>query len=71
MASTINAVMAGTVFKVEVKVGDTIDFGDVVAILESMKMEIPIEADGAGVVQEILVGEGATVDTGTPILSYK
>lgn len=71
MASTIDAVMAGTVFRIEVKVGDTIDFGDVVAILESMKMEIPIESDGAGVVQEILVAEGATVDTGTPILSYK
>ena len=69
--STIDAVMAGTVFRIEVKVGDTIDFGDVVAILESMKMEIPIEADGAGVVQAILVAEGATVDTGTPILSYK
>lgn len=69
--STIDAVMAGTVFKIEVKVGDSIDFGDTVAILESMKMEIPIEADGAGVVQEILVDEGATVDAGTPILSYK
>lgn len=71
MANTIDAVMAGTIFRIEVKVGDAIDFGDVVAILESMKMEIPIEADGAGVVQAILVAEGATVDTGTPILSYK
>ena len=71
MANTIDAMMAGTLFKIEVKVGDSIDFGDIVAILESMKMEIPIEADGAGVVKEILVAEGATVDAGTPILSYK
>ncbi|MGI6853687.1 acetyl-CoA carboxylase biotin carboxyl carrier protein subunit [Mesorhizobium sp. 1B3] len=71
MANTIDAVMAGTLFKIEVNVGDTIDFGDVVAILESMKMEIPIEADGAGVVEKILVQEGDTVDAGTPLLSYK
>lgn len=63
--------MAGTLFKIEVKVGDSIDFGDVVAILESMKMEIPIEADGAGVVDKIMVQEGDTVDAGTPLLSYK
>lgn len=71
MANTVDAVMAGTLFKIEVKVGDTIDFGDVVAILESMKMEVPIEADGAGVVDKILVQEGDTVDAGTPLLSYK
>lgn len=71
MANTVDAVMAGTLFKIEVKVGDSIDFGDVVAILESMKMEIPIEADGAGVVDKIMVQEGDTVDAGTPLLSYK
>lgn len=71
MANTIDAVMAGTLFKIEVKVGDSIDFGDIVAILESMKMEIPIEADGAGVVEKILVQEGDTVDAGTPLLSYR
>jgi len=71
MAQTMNSTMAGTIFKIEVKVGDEIDFGDVVAILESMKMEINIEADGAGVVEKILVAEGDTVNSGTPILSYK
>lgn len=71
MANTIDAVMAGTLFKFEVKVGDSIDFGDVVAILESMKMEIPLESDGAGVVEKLLVQEGDTVDAGTPLLAYK
>lgn len=71
MAKTIDAVMAGTLFRMEVKVGDTFDFGDVVAILESMKMEIAIEADGAGTVEKILVAEGETVDSGTPLLAYK
>jgi acetyl-CoA carboxylase biotin carboxyl carrier protein len=71
MANTINAVMAGTIFKIEVKVGDSIDFGDVIAILESMKMEIPIEADGAGIVEKILIKEGDTVDSGTPLLAFK
>ncbi|ATI43663.1 acetyl-CoA carboxylase biotin carboxyl carrier protein subunit (plasmid) [Pacificitalea manganoxidans] len=71
MAQTIDATMAGTIFKIEASVGDEIDFGDVVAILESMKMEINIEADGAGVVEQILIAEGDTVDSGTPILSYK
>ncbi len=71
MANTINAVMAGTIFRIEVNVGDNIDFGDVIAILESMKMEIPIEADEAGVVEKILVQEGDTVDAGTPLLALK
>ena len=63
--------MAGTVFKIEVKEGDTFDFGDVVAVLESMKMEINIEADSEGKVSKILVKEGDTVDSGTPLLSYE
>lgn len=71
MAKTIDSVMAGTVFRIEVKEGDDIDFGDVVAVLESMKMEISIEADGAGTVTKILVQEGDVVDSGTPLLSYE
>lgn len=71
MAQTINATMAGTIFKIEVAVGESFDFGDVVAILESMKMEIAIEADGEGVVESILLKEGDIVNAGTPILSYK
>ncbi|MEW5425036.1 acetyl-CoA carboxylase biotin carboxyl carrier protein subunit [Amorphus sp. 3PC139-8] len=70
MSKTINSAMAGTVFRIEVKPGDTFDFGDVVVVLESMKMEINIEADDAGTVESLLLKEGDMVDEGTPILSY-
>lgn len=71
MANTIDSIMAGTIFRLEVKEGDSFDFGDVVAVLESMKMEIDVEADGAGVVEKILLKEGDTVDAGTPIFTYR
>lgn len=70
MAKTINSIMAGTVWKIQVKEGDTFDMGDVVAILESMKMEINIEADDMGTVEKLLVEEGQTVDDGTPLFSF-
>lgn len=65
---TIKASMAGTIWKVTSVVGDKVDYGDTVAILESMKMEIPIEADSAGTVMRILVKEGEVVDDGTPLV---
>lgn len=70
MAKFINSIMAGTIWKMEVKQGDAFDLGDTVAILESMKMEIPVEADDSGTVQEVLVKEGDTVDEGTPLISF-
>jgi len=59
--------MAGTVWKIVKAVGDTVDYGDTVAILESMKMEIPVEADSAGTIAKILVAEGDVVDDGVPL----
>jgi acetyl-CoA carboxylase biotin carboxyl carrier protein len=64
MAKVIKAHITGTVWKIEVKVGDQVDEGTVVAILESMKMEMPIEAEDDGTVAEILVAEGASVQEG-------
>lgn len=49
----VEAHITGTVWKIEVSIGDTIDEGDTVVILESMKMEMPVEAPDAGVVKEI------------------
>ncbi len=66
---SINSPMAGSVWKIVVEVGATVDFGDTVAILESMKMEIPVEADNSGTVEQILVAEGDVVDEGTPIVA--
>jgi acetyl-CoA carboxylase biotin carboxyl carrier protein len=59
--------MAGTVWKIVKVVGDTVDYGDTVAILESMKMEIPVEADSAGTIVKILVAEGEVVDDGVAL----
>jgi acetyl-CoA carboxylase biotin carboxyl carrier protein len=60
----IEAHITGTVWKVEVEVGDTVEEGDTVVILESMKMEMPVEAEQAGTVREILCEEGQAVTEG-------
>ncbi len=68
---SIKSPMAGTVWKIVKAVGDTVDYGDTVAILESMKMEIPVEADSAGTITKILVAEGDVVDEGVPLVELK
>jgi acetyl-CoA carboxylase biotin carboxyl carrier protein len=60
----IEAHITGNVWKIEVKVGDRISDGDTVVILESMKMEIPVEAEDDGVVKEIRCEEGQSVSEG-------
>ncbi len=57
----------GTVFKIEVEVGDEVAEDDPVIILESMKMEIPVGAPRAGRVAEILVEEGEAVEEGQEV----
>jgi acetyl-CoA carboxylase biotin carboxyl carrier protein len=64
----VDAHITGTVWKIEVKVGDNVDEGDTVVILESMKMEMPVEAEDAGTVREILCEEGQAVNEGDPLL---
>ena len=64
----VEAHITGTVWKIEVKVGDQVSEGTVVAILESMKMEMPVEAEDAGKVREILCEEGQAVNEGDPLL---
>ena len=54
----ITAHITGTIFKIEKQTGDTVAEGDEVIILESMKMEIPLESPIAGVVKQICVAEG-------------
>jgi acetyl-CoA carboxylase biotin carboxyl carrier protein len=69
MAKVIKAHITGTVWKIEVKVGDSVDEGTVVAILESMKMEMPVESEDSGTVKEIHVTEGQPVTEGEPIVT--
>ena len=51
-------------WKIEVAVGDQVDEGDTVVILESMKMEMPVEAEDPGTVKEISCEEGQSVQEG-------
>ena len=60
----IEAHITGTVWKIEVKIGDKVAEGDTVAILESMKMEMPVEAEDDGKVAEIKCKEGQSVSEG-------
>ena len=62
--ANVEANITGTVWKIEVALGDEITEGDVVVILESMKMEMPIESEDDGTVAEILVEEGQSVQEG-------
>ncbi len=60
----IESQVSGTVWKVELQTGAAVADGDTILIIESMKMEIPVDAPGAGTLRELLVGEGDTVTEG-------
>jgi acetyl-CoA carboxylase biotin carboxyl carrier protein len=66
--ATVDAHITGTVWTVEVEVGDTVAEGDVVAILESMKMEMPVEAEETGTVAELLCAPGDSVSEGQALV---
>ena len=65
------APMAGTVFQILVAAGDTVSVADELIILESMKMEIPVEATAAGTVAMIAVEEGQPVQEGDRLLTLE
>lgn len=64
----VEAHITGTVWKIEVAVGDEVSEGDTVVILESMKMEMPVEAEDSGVVREIRCAEGQAVSEGDTLV---
>ena len=64
MPEDVKAHITGVVFQITSKAGEKVAAGDPVIVLESMKMEIPVEAPRAGVVREIRVAEGQTVQDG-------
>ena len=64
----VEAHITGTVWKIEVEVGDSVQEGDAVVILESMKMEMPVEAEDPGVVKEIRCSEGQSVSEGDTLV---
>ncbi|WP_342747964.1 biotin/lipoyl-containing protein, partial [Vibrio fujianensis] len=68
-AEAVPAPLAGNIFKVQVQPGSEVVEGDVLVILEAMKMETEVRAARSGVVQELHVKEGDAVTVGAPILS--
>ena len=60
----IESLVTGTVWKLERQTGDSVNEGDTLLIIESMKMEIPIDAPAAGKLQQLLVAEGESVTEG-------
>jgi acetyl-CoA carboxylase biotin carboxyl carrier protein len=68
MPSDVYAHITGTVWKIEAKAGQQVAEGDVLVILESMKMEMPIEAPASGTVKEIRVKEGQSVAEGAVVV---
>ncbi len=71
MAVQVLAHITGTVWKIEAKVGDSVSAEQTLVILESMKMEMPVEAPEAGRVSSIAVSEGQSVEEGELLLELE
>ncbi len=67
-AEPMNAPLAGNIWKIHTKPGDEVEEGDVLLILEAMKMETEVRAPRSGKVASIDVSEGDAVDVGEPLL---
>jgi acetyl-CoA carboxylase biotin carboxyl carrier protein len=66
--ASVQAHITGVVWRIEVEVGDSVAEGDTVVVLESMKMEMPVEAEDDGVVREIRCEEGQPVSEGDTLV---
>ncbi len=64
MPSNLESIVTGKVWKIEKAIGDNVAAGESVMILESMKMEIPIESPVGGVLMSLAVAEGDSVNEG-------
>jgi acetyl-CoA carboxylase biotin carboxyl carrier protein len=68
MPTEITAHITGTVWKIEKRAGERVAEGDAVVILESMKMEMPVESPVAGQVVEVRCAEGQSVQEGAVLV---
>ena len=64
----IAAHITGTVAKIEKRAGDAVQAGETLLVLESMKMEMPLEAETGGTVREVLCREGQSVIEGDVLM---
>ena len=69
LARTVQAPLPGIIVDLNVKIGDKVTDGQVVAVLEAMKMENDIQAECSGTVTQVHVGKGESVLEGTPIVT--
>ena len=67
----LSAPMPATVVRVEVKPGDAVAAGDLVVLLEAMKMELPLRAPRAGIVARVNCRAGELVQPGTPLVDLE
>lgn len=65
---TVSAPMPGNILRIDVNQGDTVKEGQILVILEAMKMENEIVAPKDGTVAQIVTSKGAVVDTGSPLI---
>ena len=68
-ATTVEAPMPGKILNIKVSEGQAVKFGEVVVIMEAMKMETEIVAPAGGTVSKILVKAGDSVDTGAALVA--
>ena len=71
MGGSVEAPLMGQVLAVQAEVGDTVDKGEVLVVLESMKMEIRVTAPGAGTVKAIHCQVGGNVERGAVIVELE
>jgi biotin carboxyl carrier protein len=69
-AKAIEAPMPGTILDIRVKVGDSVERGDELCVLEAMKMRNSIKSTRAGQIAEVLVANGAKVAYGDPLVRF-
>ncbi|MHC1585461.1 MAG: biotin/lipoyl-containing protein [Candidatus Syntropharchaeia archaeon] len=69
MAEVLESPMPGTILKVNVKVGDKVKEGDVIAVMEAMKMELDLVAPASGTIKELNITEKQTISKTGEVLA--
>jgi urea carboxylase len=70
-ADLMEAPFGGSVWKLLVAAGDTVEAGDIIAVIETMKMECPLESPGSGTIAALYMQERQSLQPGTPLLALR